>query len=109
MRRPRSRTFKGLQRVRYRMHVLRKYKKQVATLKILTHLSHELLRLPSSPVGGPSVKGDKADTRPDVPAPMPDIVTPAGIRQAYPIPTPKSPPHLKWSREAVRGLTYVIR
>jgi len=31
---------------------------------------------------------------------MPDIVTPAGIRQAYPL-HPKAPAHLKRSREAV--------
>ena len=35
----------------------------------------------------------------------PDIVTPAGIRRAHPI-HPKAPPHLQWSREAVRGLIY---
>ena len=37
----------------------------------------------------------------------PDIATPAGIRQAHPI-HPKAPPHLKWSREAVRGLTSIV-
>jgi len=36
----------------------------------------------------------------------PDIVTPAGIRQAYPLYS-KAPPHLSWSRKAVRGLTYL--
>ena len=36
----------------------------------------------------------------------PDIVTPAGIRQAYPI-HPKAPAHLQWSRMALRGLTYM--
>jgi len=40
---------------------------------------------------------------------MPDIITPAGIRQAHPVRIhPKAPAHLKWSREAVRGLTYVV-
>jgi len=34
---------------------------------------------------------------------MPDIVTPAGIRQAHPL-RAKAPAHLKWSRMAVRGL-----
>jgi len=38
---------------------------------------------------------------------MPDLVTPAGIRQAYPLHS-KAPAHLKWSREAIKGLTYLV-
>jgi len=38
---------------------------------------------------------------------MPDIVTPAGIRQAYRL-HGKAPAHLKWTRWALRGLTYMI-
>jgi len=38
---------------------------------------------------------------------LPEIVTPTGIRQAFPI-HPKAPPYLKCSREMVRGLTYVV-
>jgi len=43
-----------MQRMRDRMHVLRKYKQQAATLncKIPTHLRQELLCLRSSPAGG---------------------------------------------------------
>ena len=37
----------------------------------------------------------------------PDIVTPAGIRQAYKL-HGKAPKHLSWSRWAVRGLTYMV-
>ena len=37
----------------------------------------------------------------------PDIVTPAGIRQAYRL-HGKAPKHLSWSRWAVRGLTYMV-
>jgi len=37
----------------------------------------------------------------------PDIVTPAGIRQAYRL-HGKAPKHLNWSRWAVRGLTYMV-
>jgi len=36
----------------------------------------------------------------------PDIVTPAGIRQAYPL-HDKAPAHLSWPRQAIRGLTYL--
>jgi len=36
-----------------------------------------------------------------------DIVTPAGIRQAFPLHS-KAPDHLKWSRVALRGLTYLV-
>jgi len=35
------------------------------------------------------------------------IATPAGIKQEFPI-YPKAPPHLKWSRQAVRGLVYMV-
>jgi len=38
---------------------------------------------------------------------MPDIATPAGIRQAHRLHT-RAAAYLKWSRWAVRGLTYVI-
>jgi len=38
---------------------------------------------------------------------MPDIVTPAGIRQLF-RPHEGAPGHLKWSRMAIRGLTYMI-
>ena len=34
-----------------------------------------------------------------------DIMTPAGIRHDFPIHS--KPKHLKWSRKAVRGLTYI--
>jgi len=37
----------------------------------------------------------------------PDIVTPAGIRQAFRI-HEGVPAHLKWNRTAIRGLTYMI-
>jgi len=37
----------------------------------------------------------------------PDIVTPAGIRQAYKL-HGATPAHLSWSRWAVRGLTYMV-
>ena len=37
----------------------------------------------------------------------PDIVPPAGIRQAY-RPHGSTPAHLKWNRMAIRGLTYMI-
>jgi len=36
-----------------------------------------------------------------------DIATPAGIRQAFPLHT-KAPAHLSWSRDAIRGLTYLV-
>ena len=36
----------------------------------------------------------------------PDIITPADIRQAYPLHA-KAPEHLKWPRQALRGLTYL--
>jgi len=36
----------------------------------------------------------------------PDKATLAGIRQAYPLHT-KAPPHLRWSTQAIRGLTYL--
>jgi len=36
----------------------------------------------------------------------PDIVTPAGIRQAYPLHS-RAPTHLSWSRQAIRGLTFL--
>ena len=36
----------------------------------------------------------------------PDIVTPAGIRQAYPLHT-RAPGHLSWPQQALRGLTYL--
>jgi len=40
---------------------------------------------------------------------QPDIVTPADIRQAFPIPIhPKPPPHMRWARTAIRGLTYLV-
>ena len=35
-----------------------------------------------------------------------DIITPAGIRQDFPIHS--KPKHLRWTRKAVKGLTYVI-
>jgi len=38
---------------------------------------------------------------------LPDIVTPAGIRQAFRLYN-RTPEHLKWSRWAVRGLTYMV-
>jgi len=38
---------------------------------------------------------------------MPDIVTLAGIRQAYPL-HGEAPHHLSWSRQAIRGLTYLM-
>jgi len=38
---------------------------------------------------------------------MPDIVTPAGIRQTYKL-HGGTPAHLKWSRWALRGLTYML-
>ena len=34
-------------------------------------------------------------------------VTPAGIRQAFPL-HPKAPAHLKWARDAIKWLTYLI-
>jgi len=37
----------------------------------------------------------------------PDIVTPAGIRQAYPLHS-RALAHLNWSRQAIRGLTYLV-
>ena len=36
----------------------------------------------------------------------PDKVTPAGIRQEFPIHT--KPRHLKWHRQSVKGLTYIV-
>ncbi|KAF8417562.1 hypothetical protein EV426DRAFT_699641 [Tirmania nivea] len=36
----------------------------------------------------------------------PDIVTPAGIRQAFPMGRPSK--QTKWNREALRGLTYIV-
>ncbi|KAF8415775.1 hypothetical protein EV426DRAFT_661913 [Tirmania nivea] len=36
----------------------------------------------------------------------PDIVTPAGIRQAFPMGRPSK--QAKWNREALRGLTYIV-
>ena len=36
----------------------------------------------------------------------PDIITPAGIRQAFPI-HGKAPKHLRWTRQALKGLTYI--
>ncbi|KAF8415634.1 hypothetical protein EV426DRAFT_700346 [Tirmania nivea] len=36
----------------------------------------------------------------------PDIVTPAGIRQAFPMGRPSK--QMKWNREALRGLTYIV-
>ena len=36
----------------------------------------------------------------------PDIVTPAGIRQAYPLHA-RAPEQLSWPRQALRGLTYL--
>ena len=35
-----------------------------------------------------------------------DIITPAGIRQDFPIHS--KPKHLRWTRKAVKGLTWVI-
>ena len=35
----------------------------------------------------------------------PEIATPAGIHQAYPIYS--KPAHMTWDREALRGLTYI--
>jgi len=37
----------------------------------------------------------------------PDIVTPPGIRQAFPLHS-RAPDHLKWSIVALRGLTYLV-
>ena len=37
----------------------------------------------------------------------PDIVTPAGIKQAYPM-HPKPPPHMRWSSGAIKGLVYMV-
>lgn len=37
----------------------------------------------------------------------PDIVTPAGIRQAYQTHR-KPPPYMSWSAKAIRGLTYIV-
>jgi len=31
-----------------------------------------------------------------------DVVTPAGIKQAYPM-YPKTPPHMRWSSGAIKG------
>jgi len=36
----------------------------------------------------------------------PDIATPAGIRQTYPL-HGKAPEHLSWPRQALQGLTYL--
>jgi len=36
---------------------------------------------------------------------IPSLATPAGIRQAYPLYS--RPPHMKWNREELRGLTYL--
>jgi len=36
-----------------------------------------------------------------------NIATPAGIKQAFPI-YPRAPPHMKWTRQAVRGLVYMV-
>ena len=35
-----------------------------------------------------------------------DMITPAGIRQDFPIHTKRK--HLGWSRKAVKGLTYIL-
>jgi len=37
----------------------------------------------------------------------PDIVTPAGIKQDYPI-HPKAPQHMEWSVRAIKGLVYMV-
>jgi len=37
----------------------------------------------------------------------PDVVTPAGIRQAHPL-HPKAPTHLRWSTKAIKGLVYMV-
>jgi len=37
----------------------------------------------------------------------PDVVTPAGIRQAFRL-HGGTPAHLRWSRLAIRGLTYMV-
>ena len=37
--------------------------------------------------------------------PQPEIATPAGIKQAFSIYTKSA--HLKWDREALRGLPYI--
>jgi len=37
----------------------------------------------------------------------PDIVTPAGIRQAYRL-HGGVPAHLHWNKQAIRGLTYMV-
>ena len=36
----------------------------------------------------------------------PDVITPVGIRQAYPLHA-TAPEHLSWPRQALRGLTYL--
>jgi len=38
---------------------------------------------------------------------LPDIATPAGIQQAFPLHT-KVPAHLCWTRDAIWGLTYLV-
>jgi len=37
----------------------------------------------------------------------PDIMTPAGIRQAHPL-HPKAPAHLHWSTKAIKDLVYMV-
>jgi len=37
----------------------------------------------------------------------PDIATPAGIKQAYPI-HPRALPHMRWSTRAIKGLVYMV-
>jgi len=37
----------------------------------------------------------------------PDIVTPAGIKQAHSI-YPKAPAHLRWPTRAIKGLVYIV-
>jgi len=59
------------------------------------------------------VRNEEADRRAKMEVEMgwrmqkPDIVTPAGIRQAHPL-HPKAPAHLRWSTKAIRGLIYII-
>ena len=38
---------------------------------------------------------------------LPDIATPASIRQAFPLHI-KAPAHLNWSRDAIWGLAYLV-
>jgi len=37
----------------------------------------------------------------------PEIITPAGIRQAFPLHS-RAPHHMRWSRMVLRGLTYLV-